>query len=247
MSLLEFATNLCLTKKEEESISDITSAAYAAWILVNDYFSWDKEWLNYESCGRKGEIASAIWLYMKWYGSDVIESKKLLKAEIMAREQKYCDLKASFIACGQATDSLLNWFDVLDMVTAGNFAWSMTTARYDSGAKDAYPDLRATNQLERPSGFLQDFTASNASQEATTNLSCSEESKLSGSMLSGASLFTDKSMPEDLTVSSLHHVTCNQVQDHSSRILSKVSLASYENVSLLTQALLVMMTNVDQE
>ena len=39
----------------------------------------------------------------------------------------------------------MRWLQLLDDVTAGNFAWSMTTARYHEDAENAYPGLRVEN------------------------------------------------------------------------------------------------------
>lgn len=66
----------------------------------------------------------------------------MLREEIIAREEKYCKAKEAFLASGAATEKTTQWLELLDLVTAGNFAWSMTTARYIHGADDVYPALR---------------------------------------------------------------------------------------------------------
>lgn len=131
-----------LTSEEEAKTAAITTAAYNSWVLVNDYFSWEKEWRNYNANGGTGVIANAIFLYMRWYSIEREEGKKMLRKEIVAREEKYCKLKSEFLAKGNVPQKLRQWLELLDLVTAGNFAWSMTTARYRHGAEDAYPSLR---------------------------------------------------------------------------------------------------------
>ncbi|KAI1765276.1 isoprenoid synthase domain-containing protein [Hypoxylon sp. FL1150] len=143
MSLLCFSMDFTLDAEEEKKTSALTWMAYDAWVLVNDYFSWEKEWKNHQANGGKGVIANAIFLFMKWYSVDAAEGKKMLRKEIMAREDKYCRAKDSFLASGDATTKTTQWLEMLDLVTAGNFVWSMTTARYRFGAEDAYPSLRA--------------------------------------------------------------------------------------------------------
>lgn len=153
MSLLCFSMDFALTDYEKERTSAVTTAAYNAWVLVNDYFSWEKEWQNYQGNNSQGEIVSAVFLFMKWRSVDPMEARKLLKAEILAREQRYCEAKDELTARGNISDNIRNWFDLLDWVTAGNFAWSMTTARYLNG-KDAYPSLRTAHESKRTSnGF----------------------------------------------------------------------------------------------
>ncbi|KAJ5523607.1 terpenoid synthase [Penicillium frequentans] len=135
-----------LTEAEVEQTSAVTSAAYDAWVLVNDYFSWEKELQNNQANGGVGEIVNAVFLFMKWYDVDWKQAKSMLRSEIVNREKKYCQERADLLARGKTIGKIQDWFLFLDLVTAGNFAWSMTTARYDLSAIDAYPALRIARQ-----------------------------------------------------------------------------------------------------
>ncbi|KAF2165560.1 hypothetical protein M409DRAFT_24413 [Zasmidium cellare ATCC 36951] len=146
MSLLCFSMDFALTKAEEVELSHITISAYNAWVLVNDYFSWEKEVLNYKANGSVGEIVSAVFLFMRWYSVDAKQAKELLRAEIISREKIYSELKERHLRQANVTERTRYWFTLLDLVTAGNFIWSMTTARYLKG-DDAYPALRAKHHL----------------------------------------------------------------------------------------------------
>lgn len=154
MSLLCFSMDFTLNKDEVEKTLSVTSSAYDAWVLVNDYFSWEKEWQNHQTGGRVGIIANAIFLFMRWYSVDATEGRRMLRKEILAREEKYCKEKETFLASGHATDRTSQWLKLLDHVTAGNFAWSMTTARYRLGGEDAYPALRAAHGESPESGIV---------------------------------------------------------------------------------------------
>ena len=147
-----------LNEDEVEKTSAITSSAYDAWVLVNDYFSWEKEWQNHEANGGVGIIANAIFLFMRWYSVDATEGKRMLRKEILAREEKYCNEKEKFVVSGHATDRTSLWLKLLDHVTAGNFAWSMTTARYRLGGEDAYAALRAAHGANSESGILDSLS-----------------------------------------------------------------------------------------
>ena len=148
-----------LTEEEKAATSALTNAAYNSHVLVNDYFSWDKEWQNYQANGCKGEIVSGVFLFMKWYSLGPHEAKSMLRGEIIKREQMFCDAKAAFIARGIVSENTEKWLSILDYVTAGNFVWSMTTARYVLGADDEYPRLRAAHQAKLASGAIHDFNA----------------------------------------------------------------------------------------
>lgn len=158
MSLLCFSMDFTLDEDEAEKTSAITSSAYDAWVLVNDYFSWEKEWQNHQANGGVGVIANAIFLFMRWYSVDATEGKRMLRKEILAREEKYCKEKEQFMASGHATDRTSQWLKLLDHVTAGNFAWSMTTARYRLGGEDAYPALRAAHGEDPESGLVDSLS-----------------------------------------------------------------------------------------
>lgn len=142
--------NFALSEDETAATAEITTAAYDAWVLVNDYFSWEKEWKNHQANGETGMIVSAVFLFMKWHKVDAKEARALLRNEIVAREEKYCRAKEEFLAHGKLTEKTIQWLDLLDLVTAGNFAWSMTTARYQLEADDAYPRLRAAHKESPP-------------------------------------------------------------------------------------------------
>lgn len=158
MSLLCFSMDFTLDEEEVEKTSAITSSAYDAWVLVNDYFSWEKEWQNHEANGGVGVIANAIFLFMRWYSVDATEGKRMLRKEILAREEKYCKEKEKFLASGHATDRTSQRLKLLDHVTAGNFVWSMTTARYRLGGEDAYPALRAAYGDNAESGIVDSLS-----------------------------------------------------------------------------------------
>jgi hypothetical protein len=70
MRLVAFSMDFYLTDEETKSISAITRAAYDAWVLANDYFSWERELQNYETNGGSGQITSAVFPFMKWHGID---------------------------------------------------------------------------------------------------------------------------------------------------------------------------------
>ena len=149
-----------LTESEEKEVSHITIAAYNAWVLVNDYFSWEKETLNHQANGGKGEIVSAVFLFRRWFNlKNDQDAKAMLKAEIISREKMYCDLKEQYMLRNVSTEKIRYWFTLLDLVTAGNFAWSMTTARYLKGP-DSYPDLRAKHQASHPTATASDLDKS---------------------------------------------------------------------------------------
>ena len=148
-----------MTKGETEMTAALTTAVYNNLSLTNDYFSWEKEWQNYKADDCKGELPNAVFFYMKWYSVDATEAKKMLRSEIMARELKYCNMKADYLGHGNIPESTIRWLRLLESAMAGNFVWSATTARYNAGAEDPYPGLRAAHQEKQILGEAHSIVA----------------------------------------------------------------------------------------
>lgn len=149
MSLLCFASDFALDAEEKKETQAITNAAFGAWCLVNDYFSFDKEWKNHMANDPDGKIVSSVFLFMEWYQVDIPGAKKLLRAEIIRREKLIVQKQNALIGRGALTPRISEWFYILDTVTAGNFAWSMTTARYHASSHNPYSDLRKEASIAR--------------------------------------------------------------------------------------------------
>lgn len=144
MSVLCFSMDFKLNENETKSTLEATNTAYNSWVLVNDYFSWEKELKNHRDQSSKGEIANAVFLFAKWYSLSWSEAKSMLREKIIAYEEKYCREREALLTGAKLTARSMEWIDILDHVTAGNFVWSMTTARYDYKRPDSYPSLRAS-------------------------------------------------------------------------------------------------------
>ena len=225
--------DFALTKDEKSLTTTITNAAYDSWVLVNDYFSWEKELLNFKANGSVGEIVSAVFLFMKWYSVDAKEGKRMLRAEIQIREHKYCQAKADLLARGNLTENTKDWLELLDLVTAGNFAWSMTTARYLNG-EDAYPGLRAKQQKRK------DFESTDSLNEPISYVvtndvragSVETNKQLKGWNATSTSqeTITSVTTPKPLISSSLGH-KAEKGKAEMCLALSGSSLSTYEDVS----------------
>lgn len=232
MSLLCFSMNFALSADETAETLALTHAAYDAWVLVNDYFSWDKEWRNHQANGSTGVIASAMFLYMKWYSVDADEARRLLRSEIISREERYCQAKEDFLARGKLTEKTIQWLDLLDLVTAGNFAWSMTTARYHQSAEDGYPSLRTKHH---------ELLTDPAADSLNKPISQSAEDLANSAMLpsSGPGSRNDSMDLAGITDSSAL-AEANRLKENGIQFPPEVaavpSLYSYEEVSVLRGA-----------
>jgi hypothetical protein len=227
MSLLCFSMNLYRTDEEIESTAEMTDIAYGAWILVNDYFSWEKEWKNYMANGSVGLIVSAVWFFMKWHSVDAEESKRMVRKEIMAREEKYEQMRDEFLARGNHSQKTLEWINLLDNVTSGNFVWSMTTARYHEDLEDSYPALRKAHKEKGTSDMVD-------------SLSIPISVNAAGEDIRKDSIVTTPNESETPDPQKCELTTGEPVKDGSSLaaspVPSKSRLAEFEEVSTSTAA-----------
>lgn len=226
MSLLCFSMDFKLTEEEEQKTSSITWAAYDAWVLVNDYFSWEKEELLYNAKGATGPIANAVYLFMQWRSIDATAARKLLREEITLREDRFIQLRDKFLASRDSTPRLVKWMQLLEYVTAGNFAWSMTTARYRLANKNAYPALRAVQDAQ-----------SDVVDSLSRSISAAELSKKMDDVI-GDRKYLDLNAREDQVVLRMRNVAPEQSNDEEEQngpVPPQVSqipaLSNFEDVS----------------
>lgn len=227
MSLLCFSMDFKLTAEEEQKTSHITLAAYDAWVLVNDYFSWEKEELLHHANGAVGPVANAVWLFMQWHSIDAKAARKLLRQEIIHREDKFAQLRDKLLTSRDNTPRLTKWLQLLEHVTAGNFVWSMTTARYRLANKNSYPALRAAQEA-------QGSTADSLSRSITD--SAPELSKKIDTVL-GERRYLDYDAPEEHTTIPmllLTHKSIDEVEVEDKSVPPQVSqipaLSNFEKV-----------------
>jgi len=121
------------TKLDQAQLNSLQSLNKLMWngiILCNDYYSWAKEYAKYELEGKTGSLSNAVDVVMKLHDVDQAAAKDRVKAEIMQLESRYCEEKGHFIAREKPSSGVLRYLDSLELVFAGNIAWSRTTPRY---------------------------------------------------------------------------------------------------------------------
>jgi ophiobolin F synthase len=215
MSILRFSMNLRLDEDEIKSTLEATTAAYNSWVLVNDYFSWEKEFDNYQNQSAKGDIASAVYLFAKWDSLSFSEAKLMVREKIIAYEEQYRTTKEALLAQGKLTARSMIWLDCLDCVTAGNFVWSMSTPRYDRKRPNAYPSLLAS--------------MSAVGKDKSAYTLASPISSTQGVVTENFSETACSPTPE---IASFNHVKTNGViMDESKNTIAIRSLHNYEDVS----------------
>lgn len=124
---------LTISPDEAERANNITDPAYATLALANDYFSWEKEYIEFKQNSSSDDMANAIWIIMKEHSVDLEEAKKICQDKIRESCENYQRRKREFElqAVGKVSKDLLRYLSALEFSISGNVVWSQYTHRYN--------------------------------------------------------------------------------------------------------------------
>ncbi|KAF3400488.1 Ophiobolin F synthase [Talaromyces pinophilus] len=133
--IITFAMGLTISPDEAEKANKITDPAYATLALANDYFSWEKEYIEFKQNPTSDDMANAIWIIMKEHSVDLEEAKKICQDKIRESCKEYVRRKREFErqATGKVSTDLLRYLSALEFSISGNVVWSQYTHRYNFG------------------------------------------------------------------------------------------------------------------
>lgn len=114
--------------------------AYAELCLVNDLFSWDKEYASHIKNNGEVPLVNAVHVVAVTQGLTHCAAKAVVQAEIRAHEERFCFLKEQYEATTSPSDSVLSWLKLLEHSMAGNWVWSLCTPRYFKADRNPYKD-----------------------------------------------------------------------------------------------------------
>jgi ophiobolin F synthase len=147
MGWARFGANISLTKSEEEAVSSVLQPLCDSVILMNDYFSWEKEF----SAGDAK--ASAVSLYMRWFSMSATDAKAAIKIKTIELEEKYLELKTEYLQRNREpglSTNILHWLDIMEAIAAGTMLWSTTCPRYKSRVDTSHKEYY---NMRRAQGF----------------------------------------------------------------------------------------------
>lgn len=123
---------LTVSKEEMELIKPITEPAYATLALGNDFFSWEKEYVEFQDNVTSKNMANAVWIIMKEHSVDPEQAKIICQEKIRDTCKEYLRRKREFelhYAEKVSTDTL-RYLSALEFNISGNVVWSQYSERY---------------------------------------------------------------------------------------------------------------------
>ena len=129
--MLLFGMGVTLSKEEDIKLEQIRKPCYAALGLANDFFSFDREYADFEKSGKSQTLTNAVWLHMQWYNMDVNAAKSMTLEATKRHEEKFLGSCAEFRQNNAPIPEKLDrYLDALAYQISGNVVWSLNCPRY---------------------------------------------------------------------------------------------------------------------
>ncbi|KAJ5306782.1 hypothetical protein N7508_005797 [Penicillium antarcticum] len=165
-----WGSGITLTEEEEKIADPMSYMAYAELCLVNDLFSWEKEYASHLKSGGDVPLVNAVHIVAVNQGLTHSAAKAVVMAEIRAHEERFCHLKEQYKGTQRPSRSVLDWLALLEHSMAGNWVWSLRVPRYWKTERNPYKDHLenfGTNKVRILAPPEQFFDSSTDSKNAT--------------------------------------------------------------------------------
>ncbi|CAN9134015.1 unnamed protein product [Alternaria alternata] len=130
-AMLLFGMGVTLSKEEDIQLEQIRKPYYAALGLANDFFSFDREYADFEKSGKSQTLTNAVWLHMQWYNMDVNAAKSMTLEATKRYEEQFLGSCAEFRQNNAPiSEKLDRYLDALAYQISGNVVWSLNCPRY---------------------------------------------------------------------------------------------------------------------
>lgn len=180
-----FGLGETLTKEEDSLLAPIIRPCYASLALANDYFSFHREWAEYQSAQSSSSSSpdapsaapaapiNLVYLYTQWQSVDIPTAKRLVREAANRFEADFLRKCEDFKKSGQSNDKLDRYLRGLQYQVSGNVVWSLNCPRYhpewrydpNKGLEDALTAERRNPPFVEQ---VEDVDASVSDKEAAT-------------------------------------------------------------------------------
>ncbi|EPS43801.1 hypothetical protein H072_2231 [Dactylellina haptotyla CBS 200.50] len=161
-----FGLGATLTDEEYRVAAEVLRPCWASLALVNDYFSFEKEYREYLEKGTR--ITNSIWFYKQARNIDISEAKGIVREQINGFEQGFLRKRAAFYEDSTGkSEALLKYIETWYYVIGANTHWSSDCYRYNSVPKVTRDE--APLKAEQMQSVLEELTISGSSTPNSQN------------------------------------------------------------------------------
>jgi hypothetical protein len=196
-----FGMGILLTEEEWEMAAPITRSCFAALGLVNDYFSFDIEWDEYQREGKSesnAAMTNLVWLYMQWDSLSIPQAKEKTRETVRQYEAEYHEKVNAFTSDQEKCSiNLARYLKAQAYQISGNVAWSLRCPRYhpelcsraqdilDAQAQENKEDTQensgSTKSFDDQENYVLDFSENTDSEISRASSGGTPRSSLSSS------------------------------------------------------------------
>ncbi|KAB8303333.1 hypothetical protein EYC80_004766 [Monilinia laxa] len=135
--MMRYTLDFDLSHDEEAPLEHIINTLMSATVLLNDYYSWNKEYDHYMRTGGTMPLVNAVGVLKHLHGiDDNIKALELLRDQILGYEMQYCKLRDGYLRVEDPGANVRRFFGFLELGTAGTRFWHATSKRYNKSAPD---------------------------------------------------------------------------------------------------------------
>jgi ophiobolin F synthase len=148
---------ITLTYEEDRQLESVRMPCYAALGLANDYFSFDREYDEFQASGEAQTLTNSVWLHMKWHNVDILAAKKMVKQAIWRYERRFLDLCDEYRGEHSSVPGHVDrYLRALAYEVSGNVVWSLNCPRYhpdrrydpNAGLEDSLTDKKYCGSVQ---------------------------------------------------------------------------------------------------
>ncbi|RAR08378.1 terpenoid synthase [Stemphylium lycopersici] len=176
-AILLFGMGMTLSEEEDAQLECIRKSCYAALGLANDYFSFDREYADFQKPGESQTFINSVWLHMQWHNVDVAAAKRMTVEVTRRYEGLFLNQCAKYRhENSPLPEKLDSYLDGLAYLISGNVVWSLNCPRYhpehrydpNAGVEDDLTANSLARTLGTDYGFRGTLNAKDASEKDTS-------------------------------------------------------------------------------
>ncbi|TGO52772.1 hypothetical protein BCON_0135g00210 [Botryotinia convoluta] len=141
--MLFYTADVSLNNDEISSLGPVILPILQAMVLTNDYYSWDKEYEEYNRTNGSMPMVNAIWLLKHLHDVDNTKAREFLIKRILDLEMQYCDIRDEHLRTQNPSPDMIRFFGLIELATAGNRFWHANSKRYNAWAPTPTPTSKA--------------------------------------------------------------------------------------------------------
>lgn len=130
-ALIRFGAKLHLSPEQLSQTSKLESFAFRFMGVLNDIYSWEREWKVYQAHPSEGARPfSAIYILAEETGLSFPACKRLMYAYCRELENAFKEAEEEILRQGDTQPDLVKYIKGLEYLMSGIEQWSQWTPRY---------------------------------------------------------------------------------------------------------------------